>query len=149
MAETVERAEGASQLREELSVAKPSVGPARNPPAPSDSKTSQLQGNAEEAGADRPSQLPLPLYENPDPGPDPRASKDEKPRRSRGKKGFVPVTRDPDVARSYSDNAALDYAMARGLAHALTSLPPEEMALLKAKVARSPRKGEKGDRDPA
>ena len=49
------------------------------------------------------------------------------------------MTRDPDVARSYSDNVALDYAVARGLAQALTSLPPEELAALKARVARTPR----------
>jgi hypothetical protein len=47
------------------------------------------------------------------------------------------VTRDPDVARSYSDNVALDYAVARGLAQALSSLPPEELAALRAKVAQA------------
>ncbi len=71
----------------------------------------------------------------PEAGP-PAAPAKEKRRRSRSK-GFVPVTRDPDVARSYSDNVALDYAIARGLAQALTSLPPEELAALKAKVARA------------
>ncbi len=64
-------------------------------------------------------------------------------KRQRRSKGFVPVTRDPDVARSYSDNVALDYAIARGLAQALTSLPPEELAALRAKVARAARQNGK------
>ncbi|HEX9014713.1 MAG TPA: hypothetical protein VF960_01785 [Chloroflexota bacterium] len=54
----------------------------------------------------------------------------------RGKKGFTRVTRDADVARSYSDNVALGYAVARGLAQVLSSMPPEELAALKARVAQ-------------
>jgi len=96
----------------------------------------QAEGGDAGAGG---TQLPLPLDLEMEPRPDePRPL--ARGRRSRSK-GFVPVTRDPDVARSYSDNAALDQAIARGLAQALSGLPPEELAALKAKLARAPRAG--------
>ncbi len=100
------------------------------------------KAGAEEVGAGG-AQLPLPFEMEQEAEPvaasgDPASR--AKPQRSRAK-GFVPVTRDPDVARSYSDNVALDYAIARGLAQALTSLPPEELAALKAKVAKARQNG--------
>ncbi len=81
----------------------------------------------------RGAQLPLPLDLEPETLP----TIPQKTRRKGSSQGFVPVTRDPDVARSYSDNVALDYAVAKGLAQALSSLPPEELAALRAKVARA------------
>ena len=51
-------------------------------------------------------------------------------------RGFVRVTRDPDVARSYSDNIALGYAVAQGLARALATISPQDLADLRAKVAQ-------------
>lgn len=78
-------------------------------------------------------QLPLPLSLEPE-KVQPRAKSSK---RRKGSGGFVPVTRDPDVAQSYSDNVALDYAVARGLAQALQSLPPEELAALRARVAKA------------
>jgi len=81
----------------------------------------------------RGAQLPLPLDLEPETLP----TILPKRKRRGGSQGFVPVTRDPDVARSYSDNVALDYAVARGLAQALSSLPPEELAALRAKVAQA------------
>lgn len=86
-------------------------------------------------------QLPLPLEMDAEVAPDSLPAR-EKPR-PRKSKGFVPVTRDPDVARSYSDNVAFDYAIARGLAQALGSLPPEELAALRAKVAKAARQNSK------
>ncbi len=90
-------------------------------------------------------QLFLPLVMDPEPEAEPLPAGGTPPTRTKAQrprtKGFVPVTRDPDVARSYSDNVALDYAIARGLAQALTSLPPEELAALKAKVARARQTG--------
>lgn len=84
-------------------------------------------------------QLPLPLDEEVGAKPEaPAALKTSKPKRKTGS-GFVRVTRDPDVARSYSDNVAFDYAIARGLAEALSSLPPEDLAALRAKVAQATR----------
>lgn len=92
-------------------------------------------------------QLPLPLDEEVGATPEaPKALKTRKPQRKAGS-GFVRVTRDPDVARSYSDNVALDYAIAQGLAEALTSLPPEDLAALRAKVAKAARQhGKPADR---
>ncbi len=96
-------------------------------------------------------QLPLPLDLEPEPQraeavqPAEKVPPAEKPkRRGRRSPGFLPVTRDPDVARSYSDNVALDHAIAEGLARALSSLPPEELAALRAKVARAAREGSEG-----
>ncbi|MHB0869462.1 MAG: hypothetical protein ACYC66_05095 [Chloroflexota bacterium] len=86
-------------------------------------------------------QLPLPLEMDTAPAPDPPPAREK--RRPRKSKGFVPVTRDPDVARSYSDNVAFDYAIARGLAQALGNLPPEELAALRAKVAQAARQSGK------
>ncbi|HEX9015809.1 MAG TPA: hypothetical protein VF960_07415 [Chloroflexota bacterium] len=50
------------------------------------------------------------------------------------RRGYVRTTRDPDVARSYSDNVALGYAVAQGLAKALSTLSPGELAALRARV---------------
>lgn len=85
-------------------------------------------------------QLPLPLDVKSDPTPAPLSAK-KRPRRKT--RGFVPVTRDPDVAQSYSDNAALDNAIAQGLAQLLVGLPPEELAALRARVARAARRNGK------
>ena len=148
MPEAVEKAEQASLLPDEVSSAQRSAGPVESPPALFD--TGPILRASDEApvarperGGSQPSQLPLPLYETLEPEPEPLVRAKEKPQRRSGKKGFVPVTRDPDVARSYSDNVALDYAIARGLAQALTSLPPEELAALRAKVARTLRQSGK------
>jgi len=76
-------------------------------------------------------ELPLDLESEKKPKREPATKK------RKGSKGFVPVTRDPEVAQSYSDNVALDYAVARGLAQALQALPPEELAALRAKVLKA------------
>lgn len=55
----------------------------------------------------------------------------------RGKAGFKRVTRDADVARSYSDNVALGYAVARGLADVLAGMAPSDLAALRARVAQA------------
>jgi hypothetical protein len=60
---------------------------------------------------------------------------------ARKKEGFKRVTRDADVARSYSDNVAFGYAVARGLAEVLSRMEPGELAALKARVARSAEQG--------
>ncbi|MGI5837092.1 MAG: hypothetical protein ACOX87_11500 [Chloroflexota bacterium] len=92
-------------------------------------KKNTWQGEESEAA-----QLPLPLQFEPEANSPPVV---KKRRRKKGAGGFVPVTRDPDVAQSYSDNVALDYDVAKGLAQALQSLPPEELAALRAKVAKA------------
>lgn len=84
------------------------------------------------------SQLPLPLDTEKE-EESPPAPPVKPKRRRKGSRGFVRVTRDPDVAQSYSDNIALDYAIAQGLAHAIAALPPEELAALRDKVARAAR----------
>ena len=66
----------------------------------------------------------------------PSAPTAENPVRSASPRGFVRVTRDPDVARSYSDNIALGYAVAQGLARALATLSPRDLADLRAKVTQ-------------
>ena len=66
--------------------------------------------------------------------------------RRKGTRGFVPVMHDPDVARSYSDNIAMDHATARGLAQVLATMTPEELAALRAKVARAAEEGRNGPR---
>ncbi len=91
------------------------------------------------------SQLALPLVAESEAQPAPLPPAPRGKRRRKGSRGFVPVTHDPDVARSYSDNVALDYAIARGLAQALGSLPPEELASLRAKVAKAARHNVKTD----
>ena len=112
-------------------------GPARRTPALFAVDASDGRGAIKKphrkGDPDEPFQLPLPLQAEPE-EEQPAATKKQR-RKRRG--GFVPVTRDPDVAQSYSDNVTLDYAVARGLAQALQSLPPEELAALKAKVAKA------------
>ena len=85
-------------------------------------------------------QLPLPLDEQLE---RPISAPQRQTSRRKGGKGFVPVTRDPDVARSYSENAALDNAIAQGLSQALATLPPEELAALRQKVAKAARRNGK------
>lgn len=99
-------------------------------------KKSTREGKEKEAEA---AQLSLPLQFEPEENPPPVTKR----RRRKGAGGFVPVTRDPDVAQSYSDNVALDYAVARGLAQALQSLPPEELAALRARVAKAAKQSSK------
>lgn len=134
MSQAEEKAEQRDFIVDEVPLAQSAAGPVAPPPAfPADDAPSPRDSarRAEAQGT----QLPLPLDVDPEPAAEP-AHVAEK-RRSRRSKGFVPVTRDPDVARSYSDNVALDYAIARGLAQALGSLPPEELAALRAKVAKA------------
>ncbi len=66
----------------------------------------------------------------------PRAPEGEHSESRVSPRGFVRVTRDPDVARSYSDNIALGYAVAQGLARALATLSPQDLADLRAKVTQ-------------
>jgi len=80
-------------------------------------------------------QLSLPLGADPIEEEQPASIEPVTARRS--KRGFKRVTRDADVARSYSDNVALGYAVARGLAEVLTRMDPGELAALKARVAQS------------
>ena len=86
-------------------------------------------------------QLSLPLEEE---------KPEEKPAESkpahRPKQGFMRVLRDSEVARSYSDNVALGYAVARGLAQVLGSMAPADLAALRARVAES---AERAARKPA
>ncbi len=122
----------------------PSEGPVASPPAPSDSSGSSRRRASARAGppagkADA-TQLSLPL--DPEPSPHPgHPAQEKKPRKRR--RGFVRVTEDPDVARAYSDHADLGNAIAQGLAQALASLPPEELAALRARVAQGARKSER------
>ena len=86
-------------------------------------------------------QLSLPLEEE--------QAAEEKPEESkparRTKQGFMRVLRDSEVARSYSDNVALGYAVARGLAQVLSTMPPADLAALRARVAQAAeRTGKKG-----
>lgn len=78
-------------------------------------------------------QLSLPLEEE--------EVAEEKPAESKparqAKKGFVRVHRDSEVAKSYSDNVALGYAVAKGLAQVLKSMSPADLAALKARVAEA------------
>ncbi len=141
MSQAAEKVEQRSFIDDGVPLAQSSAGPVESPPALFD--TSPIRGGGE-AGRPEPeaegagaAQLPLPLGMDPEP-PEAAPAIEGKPHRRRSK-GFVPVTRDPDVARSYSDNIALDYAVARGLAQALGSLPPEELAALRAKVAKAAR----------
>jgi len=80
-------------------------------------------------------QLPLPLEAEPVAGEAPARSTPATARRA--KPGFLRVTRDAEVARSYSDNVALGYAVARGLAEVLARMEPGELAALKARVAQA------------
>jgi len=133
-----ERAEQESLPPDEVSIG---LSLERSVEQPSTSPGSATTGSKDAAmekeslvGVTDASQLPLPLEPE---EPCPPAA--QRKRGRKGSRGFVPVTRDPDVARSYSDNVALDYAVARGLAQALQALPPEELAALRAKVARATR----------
>ncbi len=142
MAETPERVEQESFIGDDGSLAQPAQGPEVSPPAPLHTSTRGKRGETSgRPGSPRPTgdgeQLPLPLAQEPESSTAPPAGKK---RRRRKAPGFVPVTRDPDVARSYSDSAALDSAIAQGLAQVLTRLPPEELAALRAKVAQAARK---------
>lgn len=146
MPEMVEKVEQGTFITDEVSPAPASAGPVGSPPALLNSGSASSPGMAgerasPEAARGQGAQLPLPLDMDSEREPQPPVPAREK--RQRRSKGFVPVTRDPDVARSYSDNVALDYAIARGLAQALTSLPPEELAALRAKVARAARQNGK------
>jgi hypothetical protein len=121
----------------EAASAETNRGPVEISPALFDSPPSSREGIAPRSSLEdaplRGAQLPLPLDLEPETLP----TIPPKTRRKGGSQGFVPVTRDPDVAKSYSDNVALDYAVAKGLAQALSSLPPEELAALRAKVAQA------------
>jgi len=92
-----------------------------------------MKGRNSEAQESDVTQLALPL----DLDPEKKPKREPAAKRRKGSKGFVPVTRDPEVAQSYSDNVALDYAVAKGLAQALQALPPEELAALRAKVLKA------------
>lgn len=132
-----ERAEQKGLAPGEAPVLHDPTGPVADTPAlfalsPPNDKKAAKKGSQRDKGATA-SQLPLPLSLEQD-TPHPPSTNGKGRKRS---KGFVPVTRDPDVARSYSDNVAYDYAVARGLAQALQSLPPEELAALRAKVAKA------------
>ncbi len=78
-------------------------------------------------------QLSLPLVDGPPAEEEPGRNEPAR----RGKSGFKRVTRDADVARSYSDNVALGYAVARGLAQVLAAMAPSELAALRARVAQA------------
>ena len=81
-------------------------------------------------------QLPLPLEENKAEQTEEEAPAQSKPVR-RPKQGFMRVLRDSEVARSYSDNVALGYAVAKGLAQVLASMAPAVLAAHRAWVAQS------------
>ncbi len=84
-------------------------------------------------------QLSLPLQEEPVREEPPVKTKAVR----RPKQGFMRDTRDSDVAQSYSDNVALGYAVARGLAEVLASMSPADLAALRARVAQSAERAEK------
>ena len=145
MAQETERDQQTSFISDESPINEPSRGPAALPPAlrhssanPEERTTTKEGVRAADAGGE---QLSLPLGMEQEARP---AAPAKQRSRRRGHSGFVPVTRDPDVARSYSDNVALDYAIARGLSQVLTTLPPEELAALRAKVAQAARENSKG-----
>ncbi len=139
MSQPAEREVQQSFIDNEAATAEFASGPVESPPAllSPGSPAPEPHGRKPdlrvvESGA---TQLSLPLEMDPEQPPAPVPPE----KRRRGRRGFVPVTRDPEVARSYSDNVALDYAIAQGLAKALSSLPPEELAALRAKVAQASR----------
>lgn len=132
-----DRAEEKGSPQIETPVVHDPQGPAHQPPAlfalPGPNGEKPVKKGARRSKAVHTAQLPLPLnFEAEKTQPQAKGNK-----RRKGSKGFVPVTRDPDVAQSYSDNVALDYAVARGLAQALQSLPPEELAALRTRVAKA------------
>jgi hypothetical protein len=133
---------------EEIFSEQPVGEPVASPPAPpaSEPEPKGRKGEVEraEAATGTGQQLELPLESGrraePHQAPSPQRSE------RRGGRGFVPVTHDPDVARSYSDNASMDQAIAQGLAQVLASMPPEELAALRARVSRAGRERRGGAR---
>ncbi len=83
------------------------------------------------AGESREGQLSLPGFGLEPPAPLAARA----PTSVKSPRGFVRLMRDPDVAKSYSDNVALGYAIAQGLARALGRLSPRELADLRARVS--------------
>ena len=81
-------------------------------------------------------QLSLPLEEEQAKQTEEETPAQNKPVR-RPKQGFMRVLRDSEVARSYSDNMALGYAVAKGLAQVLASMAPADLAALRSRVAQS------------
>jgi hypothetical protein len=134
---------------EEIFPERPVGEPVASPPAPPSSdeapneapKGRQDEGGRSQAPTGAGQQLSLPLEGSR--GAESRPAAPQKGVR-RGVRGFVPVTHDPDVARSYSDNASMDQAIAQGLAQVLAAMPPEELAALRAKVARAAGKERRG-----
>lgn len=114
---------------------RPDEEPVASPPAPPSSRQGNEHGRGgDDAGTVEGQQLALPL----ETGQDARTRQNHHGRGGRKPpRGFVPVTHDPDVARSYSDNASMDQAIAHGLAQVIAAMSPEELAALKAKVARA------------
>lgn len=144
MSQAGEQADQKDLVEEASIVDQTSSGPAVMPSAPlrSSGQTRPPERAPSGGSAESEVQLPLPFESDADagrgavPGEKPPA---KKKRRRPGGRGFPRVTRDPEVAKSYSDNVALDYAIARGLAQVLADLPPEELAALRSKIARSSR----------
>src|SRR5512133_216304 len=92
-------------------------------------------------------QLSLPLEDEQAEQTGEEAPAQSKPVR-RPKQGFMRVLRDSEVARSYSDNVALGYAVAKGLAQVLAAMAPADLAALRARVAQSAeRRGKKPPAD--
>jgi len=148
MADLPERMELERPVGDEGSIEQPKLGSVASPPALLRSQSRGRKGkpagrSAASANAGETEQLRLPLEEA-QPLPPPTGSEavsapSPPKKRRRRSQGFVPVTRDPEVARSYSDSAAMDSAIAQGLAQVLTRLPPEELAALRARVAKAGR----------
>jgi hypothetical protein len=130
---------------EEIFTERPEGEPVASPPAPPSSeqpaRDRKVEAGRSHAAPGSGQQLSLPLEGGR--GTASRAGGAQKGGR-KGARGFVPVTHDPDVARSYSDNASMDQAIAQGLAQVLAAMPPEELAALRAKVARAAGKERRG-----
>jgi hypothetical protein len=129
---------------EEIFSEQPVREPVASPPAPPVSGPVRKGRKGEErleAATGAGQQLSLPLEAGR--RGEPQAAGPQKAER-KGARGFVPVTHDPDVARSYSDNASMDQAIAQGLAQVLSSMPPEDLAALRAKVARAAGRDRRG-----
>ena len=145
MSQAGDQADQKDLVEEPSTVDQTSSGPAVMPSAPLRSPHQARPPETPPSGGSAESevQLPLPFESDADAragaGPAEKPPAKKKKRRRPGGQGFPRVTRDPGVAKSYSDNVALDYAIARGLAQVLADLPPEELAALRSKIARSSR----------